>query len=56
TSLIYFSFFDLAFVGIWYLVYPLFPFNFEGTFFLLVCFYAFYKYLVKKEIPNPTEG
>ncbi len=56
TSLIYFSFFDLAFVGIWYLVYPLFPFNFEGTFFLLVCFYAFYKYLVKKEIPNAVEG
>ena len=48
-SLIFFSFFDLAFVGIWYLIYPLFPFNFEATFFLLVTFYAIYKYLVKKD-------
>jgi len=50
SSLIFFSFFDLAFVGIWYVIYPLFPFNFEGTFFLLVSFYAIYKCLVNNNI------
>ena len=45
-SLIFFSFFDLAFVGIWYLIYPLFPFNFEATFFLLLAFYAILKYCI----------
>jgi len=44
TSLFFFSFFDLAFVGIWYLIYPLFPYNFEATFFLLLTFYAISKY------------
>jgi hypothetical protein len=48
-SLIFFSFFDLAFVGIWYLIYPLFPFNFGSTFFLLVTFYTVYKKLVNKD-------
>ena len=55
TSLSFFNFFDLAFVGIWYLIYPLFPFNFEGTFFLLISFYALYKYLVKKETHQTME-
>ncbi len=48
-SLIFFSFFDLAFVGIWYLIYPLFPFNFEATFILLLTFYAILKYCFKKK-------
>ncbi|MHA2005806.1 MAG: glycosyltransferase family 87 protein [Promethearchaeota archaeon] len=47
-SMYFFNFFDLAFVGIWYLIYPLFPFNFEGTFFLLVIFYALLKICIKK--------
>ena len=37
-SLFFFSFFDLAFVGIWYLIYPLFPYNFEATVFLILTF------------------
>ncbi|MFX0142987.1 MAG: glycosyltransferase family 87 protein [Candidatus Hodarchaeota archaeon] len=45
-SIFFFSFFDLAFVGIWYLIYPLFPYNFEPTFFLLLSFYAISKYCV----------
>jgi hypothetical protein len=48
-SLYFFSFFDLAFVGIWYLIYPLFPFNFEATFFLLISFYGILKYCYKKK-------
>jgi hypothetical protein len=48
-SLIFFSFFDLAFVGTWYLIYPLFPFNFEATFFLLLTFYALLKYCLKNK-------
>ena len=47
-SLIFLSFFDLAFVGIWYLIFPLFPFNFEATFFLLLSLYAILKYCLKK--------
>ena len=47
-SLFFFSFFDLAFVGVWYLIYPLFPFNFEATFFLLVVFYGLSKYCLKR--------
>ncbi|MFX1315704.1 MAG: glycosyltransferase family 87 protein [Promethearchaeota archaeon] len=54
-SFFFFSFFDLAFVGIWYLTYPLFPYNFESTFFLLITFYAISKYcLIKKR--NQVEG
>ncbi len=48
-SLFFFSFFDLAFVGIWYLIYPLFPFNFEGTMFLLISLYLLIKYCIKKK-------
>ncbi|MFX1376260.1 MAG: glycosyltransferase family 87 protein [Promethearchaeota archaeon] len=48
-SLFFFNFFDLAFVGIWYLTYPLFPFNFEGTFFLVITFYALLKYCLKNK-------
>ena len=49
-SLFFFSFVDLAFVGIWYLIYPLFPYNFEGTFFLILAFYGIAKYsLIKKK-------
>ncbi|KKK44913.1 MAG: hypothetical protein Lokiarch_14170, partial [Candidatus Lokiarchaeum sp. GC14_75] len=48
-SLFFFSFFDLAFVGIWYLIYPLFPFNFEGTMFLLILLYLLIKSCIKKK-------
>ncbi|MFX1343628.1 MAG: glycosyltransferase family 87 protein [Promethearchaeota archaeon] len=48
-SLFFFSFFDLAFVGIWYLIYPIFPYNFESTFFLLVSFYGILKYCYKNK-------
>ncbi|MFX0082349.1 MAG: glycosyltransferase 87 family protein [Candidatus Hodarchaeota archaeon] len=54
-SLFFFSFFDLAFVGIWYLIYPLFPFNFEATFFLLVSLYAVSKYSMKSKGKNLKE-
>ncbi|MFX1378318.1 MAG: glycosyltransferase family 87 protein [Promethearchaeota archaeon] len=48
-SLFFFSFLDLAFVGIWYLIYPLFPYNLEPTFFLIITFYGIGKYcLIKK--------
>jgi hypothetical protein len=47
-SLFFFSFFDLAFVGIWYLIYPLFPYNFGATFFLFIAFYAITKHCLTK--------
>lgn len=48
----FFSFFDLAFVGIWYLTYPLFPYNFECTIFLLITFYGISKFCLKKKRDN----
>ncbi|MFX0153007.1 MAG: glycosyltransferase 87 family protein [Candidatus Hodarchaeota archaeon] len=48
-SLFFFSFFDLAFTGFWYLTYPLFPYNFESTFFLTLAFYAISKYCLIKQ-------
>ncbi|MBA7494292.1 hypothetical protein ES702_04867 [subsurface metagenome] len=50
-SLFFFSFFDLAFVGIWYLTYLLFPYNFVPTIFLILTFYTISKYcLIKREM------
>ncbi len=48
----FFSFFDLAFVGIWYLTYPLFPYNFECTIFLLITFYGISKFCLAKKRDN----
>jgi len=47
-SLFFFNFFDLAFVGVWYLIYPVFPFNFEATIFLVVVLYGLLKYCIKR--------
>jgi hypothetical protein len=47
-SLFFFNFFDLAFVGIWYLIYPLFPYNFGSTFFLIIAFYVIAKHCLIK--------
>ncbi|MEE9376723.1 MAG: glycosyltransferase family 87 protein [Candidatus Lokiarchaeia archaeon] len=52
TSLFFFSFFDLAFVGIWYLTYPLFPYNFVPTIFLIITFYGISKYCLLKQRNN----
>ena len=55
-SLFFFSFFDLIFVGIWYFTYPIFPFNFVGTFFLFITFYGISKYLIGKKMENLKGG
>ncbi|NVM37616.1 MAG: DUF2029 domain-containing protein [Candidatus Lokiarchaeota archaeon] len=54
-SLSFFSFFDLAFVGIWYLIYPLFPYNFVPTIFLILTFYGISKYCLLKQPNNNKE-
>jgi len=54
-SLFFFSFFDLAFVGIWYLIYPLFPYNFVPTIFLILTFYGISKYCLLKQCNNNKE-
>ena len=51
-SFFFFCFFDLAFVGIWYLIYPLFPYNFECTISLLITFYGISKFCLKKKRDN----
>ncbi|MFX1573893.1 MAG: glycosyltransferase family 87 protein [Promethearchaeota archaeon] len=48
-SVLFFHFFDLIFVGVWYLVYPLFPYNFGSTVFLLLTFYGISKYCLKEK-------
>jgi hypothetical protein len=55
-SLFFFNFFDLIFVGVWYLTYPLFPFNFMGTFFLFLTFYSISKYCIVKKANNINGG
>ncbi|MFX1488749.1 MAG: glycosyltransferase family 87 protein [Promethearchaeota archaeon] len=56
SSLFFFSFFDLMFLGIWYLIYPLFPFNFGSTFFLILTFYAIGKYCLKRKQGESVGG
>ncbi|MFX0076687.1 MAG: glycosyltransferase family 87 protein [Candidatus Hermodarchaeota archaeon] len=55
-SLFFFNFFDLIFVGIWYLTYPIFPFNFVGTFFLFTTLYGISKYLIVKKLESVKGG
>jgi len=55
-SLFFFNFFDLIFVGIWFFTYPLFPFNFVGTFFLFLTFYSISKYCIVKKAKNIKGG
>jgi hypothetical protein len=54
-SLFFFNFFDLIFVGVWLFTYPIFPFNFVGTFFLFLTLYGISKYLITKHIDRVTE-
>ncbi|MFX1488751.1 MAG: glycosyltransferase family 87 protein [Promethearchaeota archaeon] len=42
-SIFFFSFLDLAFMGIYFLVYDFFPFNFASTIFLILTFYGIVK-------------
>ncbi len=51
-SLFFFNFFDILFVGIWYLTYPLFPYNFVGTFFLILALFGVIKYCLVKKAKN----
>lgn len=54
-SLIFFSFFDLAFMGIWFLTTPFwFPYNFASTIFLILVFYGIFKYGFN--LTNKTKG
>ena len=47
-SLFFFSFFDLLFMGIWFLTEDYFPFNFISTIFLILIFFSIMKiYLFK---------
>ncbi|MFW9899122.1 MAG: glycosyltransferase family 87 protein [Candidatus Thorarchaeota archaeon] len=43
-SLLFFNCFDLAFMGIWFLIWFYFPYNFASTIFLIMVFYGISKY------------
>jgi hypothetical protein len=49
-SFFFFNFFGIIFVGVWFLTYPLFPYNFVGTFFLFVLLYSLTRYFLVKRI------
>ena len=53
-SFFFFNFFDLILVGVWFLTYPLFPYNFVGTFFLFVVLYSLTRYFLVKRL-KPEE-
>jgi hypothetical protein len=46
----FFSFFDIVFVGYWYLTYQLFPYNFIPTVFLLLTYYVIIKIMWRERI------
>ena len=54
-SFFFFNFFDIIFVGVWFLTYPLFPYNFVGTFFLFVLLYSLTRYLLVKRLKTDEE-
>lgn len=49
-SLYFFIFFDLIFMGIWFLIKPWFPYNFPSTIFLLISFYGICRVLYENSI------
>ncbi len=49
SALIFLSFFDLMFWGIWYFINPVFPLHYTTTVFLLVAFYGVIKQLIFNE-------
>jgi len=48
-SFFFLSFFDLAFMGIWFILQDSFPFNFMSTIFLLLIFYGLSKFCLTKD-------
>ncbi|MFX0082347.1 MAG: glycosyltransferase family 87 protein [Candidatus Hodarchaeota archaeon] len=50
-SLIFMSFFDLAFMGLFFIIEDFFPFNFGSTIFLIIIFYVLVKYSITKNNP-----
>ncbi|MFW9823731.1 MAG: glycosyltransferase family 87 protein [Candidatus Thorarchaeota archaeon] len=51
-SFFFLSFLDLAFMGLYFLIMGIFPFNFASTIFLLLSFYGIIKYLNSKKNKN----
>ncbi|MFX1427427.1 MAG: glycosyltransferase family 87 protein [Promethearchaeota archaeon] len=48
-SLFFFCFFDLAFMGLFFIIKDFFPFNFGSTIFLIVVFYFLVNYCIPKK-------
>ncbi len=51
-SIFFFCFFDLAYMGLWFLIFPYFPFNFMATIFLITSFIGLCKYSLSFTIKN----
>jgi len=49
-SFFFFSFFDLVFMGLWFILQNWFPFNFISTIFLLMVFYGSSKFCMTEEL------
>ncbi|MFX1420619.1 MAG: glycosyltransferase family 87 protein [Promethearchaeota archaeon] len=48
-SIFFLNFFDLAFMGIWFIIQPWFPFNFLSTIFLFMIFYGLSKFCLTRD-------
>jgi len=48
-SVLFFTLFDLAFMGIWFLIWFYFPYNFASTIFLILVFIGITKYALRSE-------
>ena len=51
-SFFFLNFFDLAFMGIWFILQDWFPFNFVSTIFLIFIFYGLSKYCLTDDSNN----
>jgi hypothetical protein len=51
-SLIFMSFFDLAFMGLFFIMEDFFPYNFGSTIFLIIIFYVLVKFSITKKNPH----
>ncbi|MFX0140907.1 MAG: glycosyltransferase family 87 protein [Candidatus Hodarchaeota archaeon] len=54
-SFFFFNFFDLGFMGLWFILQNWFPFNFVSTIFLLIVFYSSSKFCITKDLHYEKE-
>jgi hypothetical protein len=55
-GLFFFNFLDIVFIGAWFLIYVIFPFNFIPTIVLIICLYGVFRVLMQNQEKLQKEG